>query len=341
MLPQYSPVTQALLGTLLTWGLTAAGSAMVFLLRGPQERLLASSLGFAAGVMVAASFWSLLAPAIDMASESGLYGTDGAWAFAPVAAGFLLGGGFVFLCDHLLGDADPLTLLTGSRPLPLVSHGKTHSKKDDDYRPVYPHSHSWWSPPGSNFGLRETANYTALDFGGELKQRHSSPRLPPAQAQEGRGEQWRRIVLLLVAITVHNIPEGLAVGVGFGAVGLTASATFEKAKYLAWGIGIQNFPEGLAVSLPLRAAGMSPLRAFWYGQLSGVVEPVAGVAGAALVWLWRPVLPWALAFAAGAMIAVVVDGILPEAAQGGHGRLASYWCMVGFTVMMCLDVGLG
>jgi len=330
MLADQTPVVQALLGTLLTWGLTAAGSACVFFLRGPQERLLASSLGFAAGVMTAASFWSLLAPAIDMAAEGGLYGADGRWAFAPVAAGFLLGGGFVFLCDYLMGGADTVDL--------LVAGQSSHAKKDDDYRPL----HRAADPYATSFGLREAANYTALDFGGGLKQRHPPPPPPTLSPPEGAaGEQWRRILLLIVAITVHNIPEGLAVGVGFGAVGLTASATFEKAKYLAWGIGIQNFPEGLAVSLPLRAAGVSPWRAFWYGQLSGVVEPLAGVCGAALVWLWRPLLPWALAFAAGAMITVVVDGILPEAARGGHGRLASYWCLLGFTVMMCLDVGLG
>nr|XP_025037778.1 zinc transporter ZIP11 [Pelodiscus sinensis] len=152
---------------------------------------------------------------------------------------------------------------------------------------------------------------------------------------------WRRIMLLILAVTIHNIPEGLAVGVGFGAVGKSASATFESARNLAIGIGIQNFPEGLAVSLPLRGAGFSTWRAFWYGQLSGMVEPLAGVFGAFAIVLAEPILPYALGFAAGAMVYVVMDDIIPEAQTCGNGKLASWTSILGFVVMMSLDVGLG
>ncbi|XP_049862963.1 zinc transporter ZIP11 isoform X3 [Schistocerca gregaria] len=159
--------------------------------------------------------------------------------------------------------------------------------------------------------------------------------------EETKNKQWKRILLLIVAITVHNIPEGLAVGVGFGAIGSSPSATFENARNLAIGIAIQNFPEGLAVSLPLRATGFSTLRSFWYGQLSGVVEPIFGVVGAATVGIARPLLPYALSFAAGAMVYVVLDDIVPEAHSSGNGKLASWGAMAGFLVMMSLDVGLG
>ncbi|XP_009876964.1 PREDICTED: zinc transporter ZIP11, partial [Apaloderma vittatum] len=152
---------------------------------------------------------------------------------------------------------------------------------------------------------------------------------------------WRRIMLMILAITIHNIPEGLAVGVGFGAVGKSASATFQSARNLAIGIGIQNFPEGLAVSLPLRGAGFSPWKAFWYGQLSGMVEPLAGVFGAFAVVVAEPLLPYALGFAAGAMVFVVMDDIVPEAQTSGNGKLASWTSILGFVVMMSLDVGLG
>uniref|UniRef100_A0A8C8WT83 Zinc transporter ZIP11 n=1 Tax=Panthera leo TaxID=9689 RepID=A0A8C8WT83_PANLE len=170
------------------------------------------------------------------------------------------------------------------------------------------------------------------------------PAVPPpprGNLAQPLGGSWRRIALLILAITIHNIPEGLAVGVGFGAVEKTASATFESARNLAIGIGIQNFPEGLAVSLPLRGAGFSPWRAFWYGQLSGMVEPLAGVFGAFAVVLAEPLLPYALAFAAGAMVYVVMDDIIPEAQISGNGKLASWTSILGFVVMMSLDVGLG
>jgi len=161
------------------------------------------------------------------------------------------------------------------------------------------------------------------------------------EERKRKEEHWRRILLLIVAVTVHNIPEGLAVGVGFGAIGRTKSATFESARNLALGIGIQNFPEGVAVSLPLKAAGCSTAKAIWYGQLSGLVEPIAGLLGAALVAIIVPILPYALAFAAGAMVYVVVDDIVPEAQSQGNGRAASWGAVVGFIVMMSLDVALG
>ncbi|GAP05246.1 MAG TPA: ZIP family metal transporter [Anaerolinea thermolimosa] len=262
-----NPVLQALLGTLFTWGVTALGAAGVFFFKSIRQRVLNSMLGFAAGVMIAASFWSLLAPAIQMAEESG----GPAWM--PAVVGFLLGGVFLWVVDRLL-----------------------------------PHLH---------IGM-------ALD-----------------QA-EGIKTRWQRSVLLVLAITLHNIPEGLAVGVAFGAVaaGLPA-ATLAGALALALGIGIQNFPEGAAVSIPLRREGMSRWKSFLYGQASGMVEPVAGVLGAALVLLIRPILPYALAFAAGAMIYVVVEEIIPEAQQEKDTHAATFGAMLGFALMMLLDVALG
>ncbi|NXG41790.1 S39AB protein, partial [Psilopogon haemacephalus] len=160
-------------------------------------------------------------------------------------------------------------------------------------------------------------------------------------AAAASSSSWRRIMLMILAITIHNIPEGLAVGVGFGAIGKSTSATFQSARNLAIGIGIQNFPEGLAVSLPLRGAGFSTWKAFWYGQLSGMVEPLAGIFGAFAVVVAEPLLPYALGFAAGAMVYVVMDDIIPEAQTSGNGKLASWTSILGFVVMMSLDVGLG
>ncbi|NXW09300.1 S39AB protein, partial [Fregetta grallaria] len=169
------------------------------------------------------------------------------------------------------------------------------------------------------------------------------PAFPAARdcAPTAGSSSWRRIMLMILAITIHNIPEGLAVGVGFGAIGKSTSATFQSARNLAIGIGIQNFPEGLAVSLPLRGAGFSTWKAFWYGQLSGMVEPLAGVFGAFAVVVAEPLLPYALGFAAGAMVYVVMDDIIPEAQTSGNGKLASWTSILGFVVMMSLDVGLG
>jgi len=261
------PVIQALLATGFTWALTALGAGGVFLARQPSRRILDAMLGFAAGVMIAASYWSLLAPAIEMSEGTGLP------VWVPATVGFMLGGICLWGIDKLL-----------------------------------PHLH-----PGFT-----------------------------SDQAEGLPTTWRRSTLLILAITLHNIPEGLAVGVAFGAAaaGIPA-ATLTGAIALALGIGIQNFPEGLAVSMPLRREGLSPLKSFWYGQLSGIVEPIAGVLGAALVLLMKPLLPYALAFAAGAMIFVVVEELIPESQRGGNTDSATMGAMLGFTVMMILDVALG
>ncbi|XP_033623240.1 zinc transporter ZIP11 isoform X5 [Fukomys damarensis] len=285
MLQGHSTVFQALLGTFFTWGMTAAGAALVFIFSSGQRRILDGSLGFAAGVMLAASYWSLLAPAVEMATSSGGFG---AFAFIPVAVGFTLGAAFVYLADllmpHLGAAEDPQMALALNLDSTLTK------KKSDSEGPVLLF-------PESELSIR-------IGSAGQLS-------------------------------------EGLAVGVGFGAVEKTMSATFESARNLAIGIGIQNFPEGLAVSLPLRGAGFSTWRAFWYGQLSGMVEPLAGVFGAFAVVLAEPILPYALAFAAGAMVYVVMDDIIPEAQISGNGKLASWASILGFVVMMSLDVGLG
>lgn len=301
MLPGYSPYVQALLGTLVTWGLTALGAAVVFIIprdleEDKQQKLLDSSLGFAAGVMVAASYWSLLAPAIDVASASGLYGEEGQWAFVPVAIGFLIGGAFVLIADFMLPseDGDFVTAIAAVDE----SKGSSNTANTDD---------------------REAQKRAAFE----------------------KRQTWRRILLLVLAITIHNFPEGLAVGVGFGGIGKSPSSTFESAVKLTLGIGLQNFPEGLSVSLPLLRLGYSPFKSFWYGQLSGMVEPLGGVLGALSVVVAEAALPYALAFAAGAMIYVVFDDLIPEAHVHGNGRLGTLGAMVGFVVMMSMDVGLG
>lgn len=263
-----NPIIQALLATCFTWGVTALGAATVFLTREVSKKLLDSMLGFAAGVMIAASFWSLLAPAIELAEE-----TLPALPWLPAAVGFLAGGAFLRAVDALL-----------------------------------PHLH---------LGL-------------------------PDSAAEGLKTSWERSVLLVLAITLHNFPEGLAVGVAFGAVAAGyPSASLAAAIALALGIGIQNFPEGMAVAMPLRREGLSPARSFFMGQLSGMVEPVAGVLGALAVYLARPLLPYALAFAAGAMIYVVVEEVIPESQGGGNSDIATVGAMLGFALMMTLDVALG
>src|SRR5690606_36367845 len=237
-----SPIFQALLATRFTWGVTALGAAVVFTTRQVSRKLLDAMLGFAAGVMIAASYWSLLAPAIEMAEGASLP------AWVPAVSGFLLGAAFLWAVDQIL-----------------------------------PHLH--------------------LGF-------------PRAEA-EGPETAWRRAILLVLAITLHNIPEGLAVGVAFGAAASgEPSASFAGAVALAIGVGLQNFPEGIAVAVPLRREGMSRLKSFWYGQLSAVVEPVAGVIGAAAVVIICPLLPYALSFAAGAMIYVVIEEVIPESQRG-------------------------
>ncbi|KAF7652450.1 hypothetical protein LDENG_00096280 [Lucifuga dentata] len=340
MLLGYSPVTQALLGTLFTWGLTAAGAALVFIFSSRQKRILDGSLGFAAGVMLAASYWSLLAPAIDMAEDSGKYGS---FSFVPVAVGFALGAAFVYFADLLMPmlgvDADPHIALA------LTPDCKLAKEKTEE--PLFPLGDS----EEMTIRIGRAGPLSDKTENGDVYQRRRGPHSGSSDGhetgsrqQEGAGltgSSWRRIILLILAITIHNIPEGLAVGVGFGAAGKTSSATFESARNLAIGIGIQNFPEGLAVSLPLRGSGFSAWRAFWYGQLSGMVEPVAGLLGAIAMVLAEPLLPYALAFAAGAMVYVVVDDIIPEAQVSGNGKLASWTSILGFVVMMSLDVGLG
>ncbi|XP_054429086.1 zinc transporter ZIP11 isoform X2 [Pteronotus mesoamericanus] len=334
MLQGYSTVFQALLGTFFTWGMTAAGAALVFVFSSGQRRILDGSLGFAAGVMLAASYWSLLAPAVEMATSSGGFG---AFAFFPVAVGFTLGAAFVYLADLVmpqLGAAeDPQTALALHLDPALM-------KKSDAEGPrlLFPESElSIRIDKSENGEAYQRRKAVAAD----LPEGPADPMPSPGSLAPPSGSSWRRIALLILAITIHNIPEGLAVGVGFGAVEKTASATFESARNLAIGIGIQNFPEGLAVSLPLRGAGFSNWRAFWYGQLSGMVEPLAGLFGAFAVVLAEPVLPYALAFAAGAMVYVVMDDIIPEAQISGNGKLASWASILGFVVMMSLDVGLG
>eukprot|EP00058_Branchiostoma_floridae_P010125 XP_002595613.1 hypothetical protein BRAFLDRAFT_200940 [Branchiostoma floridae] len=332
MIAGQNPVVQALLGTLLTWGLTALGASLVFVFTSGKRKVLDASLGFAAGVMLAASYWSLLSPAIEMAEQSQTYGAHGEFAFIPVAIGFALGAVFVYMSDVFLpylGVSSPNVALA------LSSEEKFHAE-EKDFTTVAAEP-----PQDSSFsiGLRKTSesHKVALSTGEEEEETSVNDEKKAGQASIS----WRRIMLLIIAITVHNIPEGLAVGVGFAAVGKTPAATFESARNLAWGIGIQNFPEGLAVSLPLRGSGMSVWKSFWYGQLSGMVEPLAGVFGAVAMVIAEPLLPYALAFAAGAMVYVVVDDIIPEANTSGNAKLASWGCIVGFIVMMSLDVGLG
>lgn len=263
----YNPIILALLGTLFTWGVTALGSGLVFFFKDINQRVLNCMLRFAAGIMIAASFWSLLNPAIQMAEESG------ATPWIPAVIGFLSGGLFLLIIDKIL-----------------------------------PHLH---------MGL-------AID------------------KAEGIKTSWQRSILLILAITLHNIPEGLAVGVAFGSLANSPTiGTLTGAIALAIGIGLQNFPEGAAVSIPLRREGMSRRKAFQYGQLSGIVEPIAGVLGALLVVYIKPILPYALSFAAGAMIFVVIEELIPEAQRGDETDYSTIGGMLGFAVMMLLDVALG
>jgi len=306
-------VAQALLATLMTWGLTAAGAAVVFLLE-PQllpdpvkdakfkKSILDGMLGFAAGVMLAASYWSLLAPSIEAAAELGYAGCaephaaldkdacieKGAqwsdWSWFPAMVGLMAGAIALSLTDKYL-PTDMVSTVMGS---------------ENEQSDVY------------------------------------DPKRKPADLQS-----QRRVLLLVVAVTLHNLPEGLAVGVSFG--GIDGSAmTFSKACTIAWGIGLQNFPEGLAVSMPLRGQGMSLWRSFMWGQMSGAVEPIAGVFGALLVQFAKPVLPYALAFAAGAMIFVVMEDLVPEAHKDPANKAVSTWGLfIGFCTMMSMDVALG
>ncbi len=270
MLAQFAgldPIQQALLAGCFTWALTALGAGAIFFVREMNRRILDGMLGFAAGVMIAASFWSLLLPAIELSGSTGFE------ACIPAAVGFVAGGVFMRGLDLLL-----------------------------------PHLH--------------------VGF-------------PPSEV-EGPRLSLRRTTLLVIAITMHNIPEGLAVGVVFGAVAAGLShESLGAALALTLGIGLQNFPEGFAVSAPLAGEGYSRIRSFWYGQLSAVVEPMAAVLGAAAVVLVQPLLPYALAFAAGAMIFVVGEAVIPESQMHGNTDLATMSLLGGFVAMMMLDVTFG
>lgn len=266
-LKSLNPVMAALLATTFTWFLTALGASVVFFFKTMSRKVLDTMLGFTGGVMIAASFWSLLAPAIEMSEGKSIP------AWIPPAIGFLIGALFLFGLDKWL-----------------------------------PHLH--------------------LNF--------------PEDKSEGPKTNWHRTILLVLAITLHNIPEGLAVGVAFGAVAANLPhADMGAAIALAIGIGIQNFPEGIAVAVPLRRQGVSRFKSFWWGQLSAIVEPVAGVIGAIAVLYAQPILPYALAFAAGAMIYVVVEEVIPETQQDKYTDYATLGLIAGFVVMMALDVGLG
>lgn len=255
-------VTQALIATLFTWGITALGAAFVFFFKRVRKGIMDAMLGFAAGVMIAASFWSLLSPAIEMSENLGMI----SWLVASL--GFIGGGILLFIGDKIFNRMDKENKYTNS--------------------------------------------------------------------------SFKRCLMLITSITLHNIPEGLAVGVAFGSITYgIEGATLAAACLLALGIGIQNFPEGTAVSVPLRREGFSRKRAFFYGQISGIVEPISGVIGALLVTKIRTLLPFLLSFAAGAMIYVVVEELIPESQTNEKKDLIALFTLIGFSVMMILDIALG
>ena len=266
-LESIDPILAAFYATIFTWTLTAMGAALVFLFKGMNRALFDGMLGFTGGVMVAASFWSLLAPGIEMSPGEGFV------KVIPAVVGFGLGALFLFGLDKVL-----------------------------------PHLHV-------NFKESE---------------------------KEGVKTPWHKTTLLVLAITLHNIPEGLAVGVLFGGVAAGFDgATIGGAVALAIGIGLQNFPEGFAVSMPIRRQGASKWKSFMYGQSSALVEPIAAVIGAWAVIAFQPILPYALSFAAGAMIFVVVEEVIPETQRDKYTDIATLGFIGGFIVMMTLDVGLG
>lgn len=263
-----NPILMAFIGGLFTWGMTAAGAAMVFFFKEIKPKILNLMLGFASGIMIAAAFWSLLLPALEISKHSSM-------PWLPVVGGFGLGGLFLFYADKF-----------------------------------FPHIHHVEDEPrGGN----------------------------------NRSKTLRRSILLVTAITLHNIPEGLSYGVAFGTAGSVGSATVASAIILAIGIGIQNFPEGAAVSIPLRREGLSRRKSFMYGQASGIVEPIAAVLGAWLASSIAWILPYALSFAAGAMIFVVVEDLIPESQNDSHlyGHSATIGTMIGFMIMTLLDISLG
>jgi len=263
-----SPVMLALTAGLFTWGMTAVGAAAVLVKRAPSQRTMDILLGFSAGVMLAASFWSLLAPSLELSVAAGMI------PWVPPVVGFAAGGLGLWALDKVL-----------------------------------PHLHA------SAGGVDVT---------------------------EGVSTRWQRTTLLILAITLHNIPEGLALGVAIGAAaGASSTSPYGAAIALAIGLGLQNLPEGLAVAAPLRGAGWSRLRSFTYGHLSGVVEPIAAVIGALVVSASGAILPYALSFAAGAMVFVCVEELIPECQRSGHSDVAVLATMFGFTIMTALDIALG
>lgn len=262
-----NPVMQALLAGLFTWSITAAGASAVFLFKEFSRKTSDLMLGFSAGIMISASFWSLLLPSVELSASSA------SLKWMPAVLGFLLGAGFISAIDRLI-----------------------------------PHLH--------------------LNF--------------PLSSAEGVKTSLDKTILLSLAITLHNIPEGLAVGVAFGALKYNdPMMTLPVAATLALGIGIQNFPEGMAVALPIRREGFSAKRSFMLGQMSALVEPIAAVAGAAAVFFIKPILPYALSFAAGAMIFVVIEEVIPESHYNGNGDIATAGAIIGFAIMMLLDTALG
>ena len=277
---QTNPVIQALYAGLFTWIITAFGAGLVFFFKASNRKLLDAALGFTGGVMIAASFWSLLSPAIEYVELQNDLGLSSTPVWLPPAVGFFAGALLLYILDKII-----------------------------------PHLHI--------FGKEDEA--------------------------EGPKTDLKKTVLLVLAIAIHNVPEGLAVGVAFGALaspdllGMDGTAVFTlgSAIALSIGIGIQNFPEGFAVSMPLRRMGVSKLKSWQWGQLSAIVEPIFAVIGAAIVMSVLPILPYALAFAAGAMIFIVVEEVIPESQRGGNTDLATMGLVAGFIVMMCLDVALG
>ena len=271
---QSSPIMQALYAGLFTWILTAIGASLVFFFKRSNRKVLDAALGFTGGVMIAASFWSLLSPAISsVETQQELGMTNLPIWFAP-AIGFLFGALFIYFLDKKI-----------------------------------PHIHLF----------------------------------KKIEEAEGPKTDLKKTELLVIAIAIHNIPEGLAVGVAFGALsyGLDIGITLGGAIALAIGMGLQNAPEGFAVSMPMRRAGFSRFKSWQWGQLSAIVEPIFAVIGAAIVIAVYPILPYALAFAAGAMIFIVVEEVIPESQSGGNADIATMGLIAGFIVMMCLDVALG
>ena len=258
-----SPLLNTILGTAFTWGMTALGAFVVYFFKGPSKKITDGMLGFSAGIMISASFFSLLSPAIEMTK-----GLKNFWLIPT--SGFLIGSLFILALDRIL-----------------------------------PHLH---------LGL-------------------------PVESAEGIKTHLHRNILLFTAVTLHNIPEGLAVGVTFGALASgEATVTLQSALVLTLGIGIQNFPEGVAISMPFKGSGLSNFKSFFFGQLSAVVEPIAGILGALAVSIFKSILPFALSFAAGAMIFVVIEELIPESQSSGNTDISTISAILGFVIMMLLDI---